>query len=214
MRVVRLTAYLIVPLLCPRLYGAWNALLDKDGTTVQVAVDFAIKSSRVDHGDGVTIDATAQKDGKEIGFVATLDLKWKSQKMPIFGRKNEFATVTTSGLTIKSIGDPTTNLERMLNEQLRGPKETEDTLHCTGLYNAVARGGLTSLPEISILDLLDVGLTYDSGGNQIAGDCFAITLVLDVPMERITAYFSLRAGYGGSPRFERARTNWHEGKKG
>src|SRR4051812_4926374 len=94
-----------------------KALTSPDGRVAEIMMDFKIEDVRVDAGGNVALVATAKENGEGVGFSLIVG-KPRKGEMTQEG-KDEPLPIAQAGLTIKSIGAPTTALQALLNRRLR-----------------------------------------------------------------------------------------------
>jgi hypothetical protein len=190
----------------------WRELKNGQNCAVEVAIDFSIENLRIDPSGSTSFSAKTIIDGDQLGFSVSLS-KAQDGKMGVLFEKDELS-VMRSDLDIRSIGPATDCLERRLNKVLgvEAGGGGEGAYHAVGLYSAISPPMASAISQVALFDGLSVGCTYDRSGSRIAGDCFSVRLVVDGPLNRLTAYFHIPGGYGGTAEADRARSRWNQEK--
>lgn len=189
-------------------YAEWKTLQADDGRVVEVAAEFNIEAFSVAPNGDTAIEARSAEGGNSLGFSVVIS----TPREGVVAQLGEEATlpILRSDLAIRSIGVSTKNLEEILHSQLGGKGTYESELRVVGLYTATACAFGGSIARPAIFIARDVGLTFDDSGSSTLGQCFALTIFVDAPMNRLIAYFSLPAGYGGTSAANRRRLQWYE----
>lgn len=187
-----------------------KTLFSDDGQAVEIMIDFKIEDLRIDAKGTVSLIAKAVENGEAIGFSVVLSSPRK-EPMPQMG-KDETIPVAAADLTIKSIGAPTAALQASLNRRLRRRPPDVGRRQLVGFYAATSYAGI-SVAHRTVIQADDPGITADETDASKSAECFFLNLVIDGPMERVTVYFSLPAGYGASPPEFGARQRWYQSKQ-
>jgi len=181
----------------------WNVLKDDEGQTVEVAIDFTIKKKTTNPDESIFLVLSATNNGGEVGFSALIS-KPSDSVIHMQGKK-EPAPIMRSEITLASTGAPTKALEKCLLLLLNAESYGDESLRVVGIFSAMSQRPNVSFLVPTVLHATDHGLTFDDKGKRVLGQCFAITFIMDIPMNRITAYFSTPAGFGGISTATRVR---------
>jgi hypothetical protein len=201
---------LIVSLSGAGLRAEWRELKDESGACIQVAIDFSVEKVKITPDGNMQFVARTTDAGPEFGVAVAIE-KPKESHMKLYGG-GEYP-VMQIGIEFRSIGEPTAKLERRLIERLHDRSDVEEPSRIAGLYSAYSSHLDAGFSGLMVLHVRAVGISYDDKGKQIAGDGFRTELVIDVPMGRMTAYFSIQGGYGGTAPADKARAAWLEKNK-
>jgi hypothetical protein len=193
-------------LVAPRVFAEWRALKDASGHVVEVVVDFSVENLRIGADGTSAFKARAEVDGAEVSFLVSISKARKGQ-IAVLSRETEVPIMRVD-VDIRSSGASTKNLERRLADQLGMSARNASSLRIAGPRNGICPLGAASIAQVASIYASDVGLTYTESGEQIAGECFDLQLIVDAPTNRITVYFSEPEGYGGISKKDRARNDW------
>lgn len=189
----------------------WHTMRSADGHVVEIVVDFRMEKVRIDSKGDLSFVATASIGGQEIGFLGVIS-KPKNELEEI-GRTGQKARIWRNGLEVRTAGASTAKLEQLLANQLNVRiRNGDEGYRFVGLYSAVSSYDVTGFGNVDVLLAASVGLTFDETGKTIGGKGFALQLVLDGPMGRLTVYFSIPPGAGGTSEAYILRREWLESK--
>jgi len=188
----------------------WKTLKDEDGHVVEIVADFKIEELKIDLQGTTSFVADAVVDGERIGFSAALSKAHPGTITVLF--QDQRAPVMLTDIDVRSVGHITQNLERRLDAELGPSPVGELPRRIVGLYRGYCPDFAASLAGPALVFASGVGITYDEHGKRISGNCFAMKLIVDGPLSRLTAYFHEEAGYGGMAAADRARSKWYESK--
>lgn len=180
----------------------------EDGRAVEIVVDFKIEDLRIDGEGNVSLVAKSAENGEAIGFSALISKPRRGERAQL--GKDETLPVVEADITIKSIGAPTTTLQSFLDRRLRRDSKEVGHRQLAGLYAATSSALNGHLAHVAFLQTHDVGITRDENDSTKTAECFSMRLVVDGPLERLTAYFSLEPGYGANAPEWVARQQWYK----
>jgi hypothetical protein len=203
----------VFALMTPRVFAEWKVLKDAAGSIVEIVVDFSIENLRINADGSASFKTRAQIDGEEIGFSVSMSKAREGEQAVLYQERNipikqvDIAVMHVD-IDITSSGTATKNLERRLADQLGLSAGAEGLLRVVGPRRGICPPGAASIAGVANIHAGNVGLTYDDDGKQIAGECLGLELVVDAPVNRITAHFYEVAGAGGTAKKDQARSEW------
>jgi hypothetical protein len=185
-----------------------KTLVLDDVRAVEIMVDFKIEDLRIDGEGNVSLVAKSSENGEAIGFSALISKPRRGERAQM--GKDQTLPVVEADITIKSIGAPTTTLQASLDRRLRRNSKDVGRRQLVGLYCATSSFLNAHIAQVAFFQTDDVGITPDEKDSTKTAECFSMRLVIDGPLERLTAYFSLEAGYGADAPEWVARQQWYK----
>lgn len=196
----------IVLLLCASAARAeWTVLRAADGSVVEIAVDFQIKSKQLTIDREAYLIVKTQAHAEEMGFALKLS-NWKEKTDDVEGKKTQVPWMLCD-VEIRSMGLPTRRLEDRLRKEFGDTDRIEPASTIVAPYHGYSIGLVA--PQPTIIQATGAGLCYDESGKLISAENFGIRMILDFPMQILRVYFSVPGGfYGSGSHADRAREQW------